>query len=425
VAVILDGYVPRYRVRLYELLAERSEIEYVVFHGKPPAKNPALPAKPPFRFPSREVRNVELGLGGRTLIHQRGVQGVARKDFDAIVIGAQLRFVSSLVLLVLWKLRNRPLILWGQGFDKDEDVGGVGHTTLAVKRRLKRSMARGADGYLVYTAGGRERLVAAGLHPERVFVVQNTLDVEEQITIHNELQTADVAQLRSELGLRPDSVVLVFVGRLYREKRVPELLEAVRMIRSARLAARPIEVVVIGQGPELADIRAQAERIGDVHVRGQITDQVDVARHMRVAAAVVIPGAVGLAANHAFAQGVPLITMTGRFHGPELEYLEHGRNGLIVDGEGTEFARALAEFCDSPAFQRDLAKGALRTRDRLGMEKAAAAFDTGVREVLAATRKRGGVTTRSSNRPPLERVSAPSAVATRRAARTGARGRAR
>ena len=255
-AVILDGYVPRYRVRLYELLAERSEIEYVVFHGKPPARNAALSAKPPFRFPSREVRNVELRLGGRTLIHQRGVPGAVREDFQAIVIGAQLRFVSSLVLLALWKLRRRPVILWGQGFDKDEDVGGIGHAALAAKRRLKRTMARSVDGYLVYTAGGRERLVNAGLDPERVFVVQNTLDVEEQIAIHDQLQDADVSQLRSELGLRQDSVVLLFVGRLYREKRVPDLLEAVRMIRSARMTTRPIEVVVIGQGPELADIRA-------------------------------------------------------------------------------------------------------------------------------------------------------------------------
>ena len=111
--------------------------------------------------------------------------GAVREDFQAIVIGAQLRFVSSLVLLALWKLRRRPVILWGQGFDKDEDVGGIGRAALAVKRRLKRTMARSADGYLVYTAGGRERLVNAGLDPERVFVVRNTLDVEEQITIHD------------------------------------------------------------------------------------------------------------------------------------------------------------------------------------------------------------------------------------------------
>jgi glycosyltransferase involved in cell wall biosynthesis len=387
VAVILDGYVPRYRVRLYELLAERSEIEYVVFHGRPPTRKAAPCAKPPFRFPSRAVRNLELRLGVRTLIHQRGVPRTVWEDFDAVVIGAQLRFVSSLVLLGLSKLRGRPVILWGQGFDKDEDVGGVGRSALAAKRRLKRAMARQANGYLVYTEGGRHRLLEAGLDSEKVFVAQNTLDVEEQIAIHDRLRDADLTQLRSELRLRQDTVVLLFIGRLYREKRVRDLLEAVRTIRSGRMAASPIEIVVIGDGPGLPEIRSEAQRLPGVHVRGQISDQVEVARYMRVAAAVVIPGAVGLAANHAFAQGLPLITMRGRFHGPELEYLEHGRNGLVVDGGIPAFAHALAEFCDSPALQRDLAEGALRARGRLAIERTAEAFDAGVRAVLATARE--------------------------------------
>ena len=426
VAVILDGYVPRYRARLYELLSERSEIEYVVFHGKPPARNPAPSATPPFSFPSREVRNVELRIGGRTLIHQRGVPSAVRDDFQAIVVGAQLRFVSSLVLLALWKRQGRPVILWGQGCDKDEDVGGIGRASMAAKRRLKRAMARTADGYLVYTEGGRERLLDAGLDPHRVFVVQNTLDVEEQIAIHDRLQQADVAGLRSELGLRQDSVVLLFVGRLYREKRVHDLLEAVRTMRSAHMTARPIEVVVIGQGPELSDIRAQTERVPDVHLRGEITDQVEVARYMRVAAAVVIPGKVGLAANHAFAQGRPLISMKGRFHAPEFEYVEHRRNGLVIDGDVAAFARALADFCDSQALQDDLAEGALSTRDRLGIERTANAFDDGVRAVLGAPRQPTPVMRRSSTQAPPEPFPvSPSAGATRTAALTGARGRAR
>ena len=101
VALLLDGYVPRYRARLYELLAERSEIEYVVFHGRPPARNPALPATQPFRFPNREVHNAELRLGGRSLIHQRGALSVVARGLPGARDGAQLRFVSSLGLLAL------------------------------------------------------------------------------------------------------------------------------------------------------------------------------------------------------------------------------------------------------------------------------------------------------------------------------------
>jgi glycosyltransferase involved in cell wall biosynthesis len=390
VALLLDGYVPRYRARLYELLAERSEIEYVVFHGRPPARNPALPATQPFRFPNREVRNAELRLGRRSLIHQRGGLSVAREDFQALVMSAQLRYASSLGLLALFKLRGRPVVLWGQGYDKDEDVGGAGRWMLAAKRRANRAMARRADAYLVYTEGGRERLLEAGLDPPRVFVVRNTLDIDEQIAIHDRLRDADTARLRIELGLRADSAVLLFVGRLYREKGVRDLLEALRTIRSAGMTRQPIELVVIGDGPELEDLRAEARDLQGVHFRGEVADQVEVARHMRVAMAVVIPGAVGLAANHAFAQGVPLITKNGPFHGPEIEYLEPGVNGLIVDGDAVALAGALAELCDSPGVRRRLAEGALRSRERLGIDRTATAFDEAVRTVLGSRGRRPG-----------------------------------
>jgi glycosyltransferase involved in cell wall biosynthesis len=421
VAVILDGFVPRYRARLYELLAARSEIEYVVFHGPPPSRNATLAASPPFRFPNREVRNVELSVGGRSVILQRGALSVAREDFQALVMSAQLRFVSSLVLFALFKMRGWPVVLWGQGFDKDEDVGALGGWTLAAKRRAKRAMARWADAYLVYTDGGRACLLDAGLDPERVFVARNTLDLDEQVAIHDRLRDADLVRLRAELGLLPDSVVLLFVGRLYREKRVCDLVEALRAIRSGEMTRHPIEVVVIGDGPELDDLRAEAQDLPGVHFRGEVADQVEVARHMRVATAVVIPGAVGLAANHAFAQGVPLITKKGRFHGPEVEYLEPGVNGLIVDGNTAALAGALAQLCDSPGVQRQLAEGALRSRERLSIDRTAAAFDEAVRTVLGCRGRSGPVRKRSSTQPPRE-PAAP--VARLRAAPTAARGRA-
>ena len=35
VAILNHGYLPHYRVRFYELLAERGGFDYIVFHGAP------------------------------------------------------------------------------------------------------------------------------------------------------------------------------------------------------------------------------------------------------------------------------------------------------------------------------------------------------------------------------------------------------
>src|SRR3546814_15903003 len=90
---------------------------------------------------------------------------------------------------------------------------------------------------------------------------------------------------------------------------------------------------------------------------------------MRVADALVIPGYVGLAVNHAFAQGLPVVTRRHELHSPEVEYIEHGRNGLIVDGDFDAFVVELARLIDDPERLRGLARGALETRDDLRVEK--------------------------------------------------------
>ena len=235
--------------------------------------------------------------------------------------------------------------------------------------------------------------------PDRVFVVRNTLDMEEQIALHAELAAVDPSELRAELGLRQDSVVLLYVGRLYREKRVDELLDAARMIEGDP-GERPVEVVIIGDGPELERLKAHAAGLENVHFVGQVDDQRRVARHMRTAAAIVMPGRAGLAVNHAFGHGRPVIVRDNGLHGPELDYIEPGRNGLIVAGDLAAFTRALAELAASPMQQEALAAGALQTRETLGMDEMAGAFDEGVQRVLAA---------RAHKRRPRGRVSAPEA----------------
>jgi glycosyltransferase involved in cell wall biosynthesis len=384
VAVLHDGYIPGYRVRLYELLAREGEAEYVVFHGDPPPGAQTIAASAPFGFPQVKVRNSEIGFAGRRLVYQRVVRRVLRGGFDAIVVAAQLRFASSFVLLLAFKLLGKPVVLWGHGRGKAEDVGSLGARVLWLTDRLRTRMARLGDAYLAYTRGGREHLVRNGVARDRVTVLRNTIDVRSQIELHERLERSDPEALRAELGLKRDSVVLLFVGRVYREKRLGELIEAVRAIRDRGLASREIELVVIGDGPGLGEARSLAGGMAGVHFRGAIPDQLKVARNMRASSAVVIPGVVGLAANHAFAQGRPLITREHGLHSPEIEYVEHGVNGLIVPGTLEAFAARLAEFVDDAALQWRLAQGALASRDALSAEAMASAFDEAVGAALAS-----------------------------------------
>ena len=418
VAVVHHGFVPTFRAPFFERLAVRSDIEYVVFHGEPPPGEGFRAAPEPYRFPHRRVSNRCVRVAGRSIVWQPIARPILRGGFDAAVLGAELKFPANLPVAGTLMARGRPVIIWGQGVDKADDLGGAAIRSLVAG--LKPRIARRATGYLAYTDRGRARLEAEGLDAERITVVRNTLDVDAQRALHDELAGADELALRRDLGLRPDSAVLLYLGRVYREKRVDELVALARAL-GADVALPPVETVVVGDGPDLERVRDLAAGVDGVRFEGEVYDPGRVARWLRVATAVVIPGKVGLAVNHALAHGVPVLTRESDLHAPEVEYLEHRRNGLIVPGGHPEFTAAVAEVVADTALRRSLAEGALASREALGLDAMVAAFDGGVRRALAAARPRRrprGATARStcsvhrpcewSWSPPAWRSSSPS-----------------
>lgn len=378
IAVLKDGFVAEYRAELFARLGQMEEVEYVFFHGSTPRGSGHRAAVGPFPFHVSEPVNRELRLGGRTLVYQPAVREVAGPAFDGAVLGAELKMLAHVALFPLLKLRRKPVLLWGQGAEKAEDRRRAMAFAGRLGAGVKAAAARRADGYIAYTSGGRNELVGAGADPSRVFVVRNTMDVETEIELHARLAREPVERLRSSLGLRPDSVVLLFIGRIYAEKKLSDFVATLRALREGQLTQRPVEGVVIGDGPELGRVREDAAGVEGIHFAGEIRDPERVARYLRVASAVAMPGKVGLAVNHAFAHGVPVITRASPLHAPEFEYVDPGRNGIVAEGDLGGFIAATARFVDSPEEQATLAAGALDSRGGLTVAAMARAFHQAV-----------------------------------------------
>ncbi len=389
VAILNHGYLPHYRVRFYELLAERGSFDYVVFHGAPPSWVGTEELKGPFAFSQRRVDNHEFRVGPLTLIYQPVVWEILTGGYDAIVITTESKFISNLLLALLCKLRGIAVLHWGFGYhpargSRESDVPNP--VMLTITTAIKKGFTKLADGFIAYTKNGAEQLIASGYPRERTFFVQNTIDMSEQLRLHEAARDTDPQQIRREFGLRPDSAVFVFIGRLVPIKRVDQLIEAIRLINRDKLSARPVEALIIGSGMCEEALKAQAADIPGIHFFGALPPNDAVARCLKVSAAAVVAGMIGLVANHALAHGRPVITRELDTHSPELEYIEQDRNGLIVPGDMDAFAATLARFADDPGWQARLAKGALETRDALRMDSMAERFDEAVRVTTARRR---------------------------------------
>lgn len=137
----------------------------------------------------------------------------------------------------------------------DHGTTSEGSLRYRATRALETWAIKRVDHVFTICEGLRRDIVARGIPDARVTVIPNAVDVENfQVS-----GSKDAAlPLRQELGLE-GKTVLGFVGSFYAYEGLDLLLDAFPGL----LASRPeLRVLLVGGGPQDANLKAQAERLG-------------------------------------------------------------------------------------------------------------------------------------------------------------------
>jgi glycosyltransferase involved in cell wall biosynthesis len=365
--------LPHYRRSFFELLRrelERDGIDLVLVHGKP--------------FGMSQQKRDWGELPGAIVIENRvwrfGTSEVIWQPCLPLLRGCDLVIAEQASRLLvnyvfhLWSaIGYRKFALWGHG--RNMQV----HSVAPAAEWLKRWLLRSCDWWFAYTAETRRFLEARGVAPERVTCVDNAVNAAELVDAADHVDPERVSALRGRFGLAGRNVAL-FIGSFYAEKRLPFLIEACRSIRKA---VPDFEMIFIGAGPEEGLLRAAAADLPFLHVAGQVKEA-DKLPFFAVSKLLLMPGLVGLAITDAINFGVPIVTVDLPYHSPEIEYLRHRKNGLLLPRSSTadDYAGAVARLLlDEPA-RRLLRDGCREERFRYTADAMAQRFATGVRRCL-------------------------------------------
>lgn len=377
--LIIQRVLPHYRVPFFEQLREQlaaDGIELGLVVGQPTKAGEAKrdQASLPWAI---EVNNRYVRAGrGRHLVWQPAWR--MSRHADLVIVEQASRLLINYLLLATRRFGGPEIAFWGHGENLDRASAS------RFGEFVKRSLARRANWWFCYTKGTARLVQSMGVDERRVTVVQNATDTASLQLLRAAVTDEQTVSIRELYGMHggPAAVAL---GSIYPNKRPQFLVAAGDQMH--RLDSR-FQLLVIGDGPDRAVIETAAITRPWLHCAGARTGA-DLAQHASVGQIMLNPGLIGLGVLDAFALALPVVTCELDYHSPEIEYLEHGVNGLALPPSTTpdSYAAEAVALINDVERRRVMVASCFDAANRYTVEAMATNFATGIRSALA---KNGG-----------------------------------
>ncbi len=326
-------FFPHYRAAVLRELLQSPEHEYFLVadeRGTEPSVRTwdVLDQK---RFCSAPCRKLFSSF-----LFQKGLFALAlRKDLDGLVYLGNPYFLSTWISALTARLCGKRVLFWTHGWTRQEK---------GLKAWLRVSFYKLSHALLLYGHFAKMTGLAKGFAKEKLHVIYNSLDYEQQRTIRERLSGQNSTAVKAEYFDRPELPMVICSARLTQACRFDLLLRAQARLRDE---GHMINVLLIGDGPERSSLQSQAARLRiPVKFLGACYDELTLARLTIAAHATVSPGKVGLTAIHSLAYDTPVITHDDyAAQGPEWEAIVPGRTGaLFRSGDADDLARVVKEW---------------------------------------------------------------------------------
>lgn len=234
------------------------------------------------------------------------------KQYDIIISEANIRYLDR-NLMILNPFRKYKWISWGIGVSASYDKK-IGESTYFDFFRFK--IFKKSNALIFYSNFPVNRYLKAGFNRETLFVANNTVEVK----YNNEIEY--------------DKKHLLFVGTLYKQKKIYNLLKAYK--EYYLISNRPLFLHIIGSGPEKENIEEfilNNNLQNYIFLHGAIYDQKILEKYFRTSLACISPGQAGLSVLTSMGYGTPYITKSDAVTGGEIFNIKNEINGIIYEDD--------------------------------------------------------------------------------------------
>jgi len=296
--LLLNPYIPDYRVYIFNLLAEKVDLT-VAHSGK-------IHNEKNLNFNHIQIPKIVLGPFSFNPINLHNLCN----NYDIIISDGDIRYIDRNIL-ILNPYRKYKWINWGIGvsasYDKKFDEN---------KRWdfIRHFIFKKADAQVFYSDYPIKKYLKAGFKPSSLFVANNTTYV------------------RYDENKKFNKYKLLFIGTLYKQKNLNELLDAYS--RYYKLSSDFLPLEIIGEGPEYKNILQWIDNNNlnsKIKLHGPIYDHEILEKHFRESFACISPGQAGLSVLTSMGYGTPFITKKDAITGGEIFNIISNCNGILYN----------------------------------------------------------------------------------------------
>jgi len=240
---------------------------------------------------------------------------------------------------------------------------------------LDRVLARKSARIVVNSSGVSDFYRRKGIPAEKFVVIPNGVELASA-------PSRTRADVLAELQLPPHARLLGAVGRLWRQKRMDDLIWATDLLKVIR---DDVHLLIIGDGPlrdQLEWFRRQVEIEDKVHFLGHRADIPDLLPHFDVCLLSSEYEGLPNVLMEAMAAGVPVV---GSDIAGTRDLVINGETGYLVPvGDRAGFARAARRILDDPHLAQRLgAAGRVRMAEQFSVAQMIERFAQLYRELLS------------------------------------------
>jgi glycosyltransferase involved in cell wall biosynthesis len=319
ILVIYPGF-PHYRDGILKKMMESRNLKYVFIADKNGYNN-----LKPFDFKDYpDFHHRPSRLINRFLFHKGLVRFVLNQKASGAIVHASPYWPSIILASIILKLKGVPVYNWTHGV--------LGNKINLKNKFYNLFFKLGFNGLLLYGNNSKKNLIQLGHKAERLKVIYNSLDYQEQIILRGTLNEKKRLDIRSKYFPLPELFQLVFIGRLTGLKKLNMLIEAMHLLKNEGISTN---LLFVGDGDEKEKLKKQIKEYSlenNVHFYGACYDEVTNYQLLDSSDCCIAPGEIGLTAMHSLMYGIPVISHNdGNRQMPEYEAIIPGKNGALFE----------------------------------------------------------------------------------------------